>query len=76
MLSLAEDPSHVRPNGPQKVWDVYVKVGDVAMEAKALRRASVEVVRGPEKSFYDMIEIEVLDPDGYRVCFAQDVGAA
>lgn len=76
MLSLAEDPSHVRPNGPHMVWDLYVKVGDLAAEATALRRAGVEIVRGPERAFYDMIEIEVLDPDGHRVCFSQDVGAA
>jgi catechol 2,3-dioxygenase-like lactoylglutathione lyase family enzyme len=76
MLSLAEDPSHVQPNGRHKVWDLYVKVGDLAAEAAALRRAGVEIVRGPERAFYDMIEIEVLDPDGHRVCFSQDVGAA
>ena len=76
MLSLAEDPSHVRPNGPHMVWDLYVKVGDLAAEATTLRRAGVEIVRGPERAFYDMIEIEVLDPDGHRVCFSQDVGAA
>lgn len=26
-----------------------------------------------EQTFYDMIEIEVLDPDGHRICFGQDI---
>jgi catechol 2,3-dioxygenase-like lactoylglutathione lyase family enzyme len=72
MLSLAEDPGRVRPNGPHGVWDVYLRVADLAAEKAALDAAGVAIARAPERTVYDMVEIEVLDPDGYRICFAQD----
>jgi catechol 2,3-dioxygenase-like lactoylglutathione lyase family enzyme len=73
MLSLAGAPDRVRPNGPDGVWDLYIRVADVEAEAAALRAAGVELAREPERTVYDMVEIEVVDPDGYRVCFGQDV---
>src|SRR5262249_52027448 len=63
MLSCAETPAHIRPNGPNRVWDMYLRVDDVAAEQRALEAAGVRIDRGPEKTFYDMIEIEVLDLD-------------
>ena len=33
------------------------------------------LVRGPERMFYGLVEFEVLDPDGYRVCMSGAVGA-
>jgi catechol 2,3-dioxygenase-like lactoylglutathione lyase family enzyme len=75
MLSLAEDPSRVRPNGPGGVWDMYLRVPDLAAEKAALEEAGVPLVRAPERTDYEMIEMEVLDPDGYRICFGQDTGA-
>lgn len=74
MLSLAEKPDQVRPNGPHRVWDAYYRVTDIAAEEAALRAAGVEIVRGPETMPYQMREIEVLDPDGYRICLAQAMG--
>ncbi len=41
------------------------------------RRSPPEGVRpdkGPTDTFYGMREIGVVDPDGHRVCLAQDVG--
>ena len=73
MLSVAAKPAHVAPNGPHGTWDVYVRITDVAAEEAALRAAGVPLARGPETAFYAMREIEVLDPDGHRLCFAQDV---
>jgi len=72
MLSLAEDPSRVRPNGPDGVWDVYLRVEDLAAERAALEAAGVAIARASERTVYDMVEMEVVDPDGYRICFAQD----
>lgn len=76
MLSLAAGESRVQPNGPGGTWDVYLRVADVAAEAAALAFAGVELAKGPTDTFYAMREIEVLDPDGHRFCFAQDLGAA
>jgi catechol 2,3-dioxygenase-like lactoylglutathione lyase family enzyme len=75
MLSLAEDPSRVRPNGPSGVWDAYVRVPDLAAEKAALDEAGVAIARAPERTVYEMVEMEVIDPDGYRICFGQDTGA-
>jgi hypothetical protein len=27
---------------------------------------------GPTATFYDMVQIELSDPDGYRICLAQN----
>jgi catechol 2,3-dioxygenase-like lactoylglutathione lyase family enzyme len=72
MLSLAENPAHIRPNGPNGLWDLYVRVPSLEAEAAALAAAGVPLVRQPEKTVYEMIEMEILDPDGYRICFGQN----
>ena len=72
MLSLAENPAHVRPNGPNGIWDVYLRVPSIETETAALEAAGATLARRPEQTEYDMIELEVLDPDGYRICFGQD----
>lgn len=73
MLSLAPTPDRVRPNGAHDVWDLYLRVPDVEAEMLALQGAGVAIVKGPTDTFYRMREIEVLDPDGYRICIAQDI---
>jgi catechol 2,3-dioxygenase-like lactoylglutathione lyase family enzyme len=72
MLSLAESPAHIRPNGPNGLWDVYFRVPSVAAQVAALEAAGVPLARKPEKTVYNMIEMAILDPDGYRICFGQD----
>src|SRR5260221_6647869 len=74
MLSVAEDPAHIRPNGPNKLWDLYIKVADLAAEKEVLEAAGVAIIRSPSKTAYGMLEMEVVDPDGYRVWFGQDLG--
>jgi len=73
MLSLAEEPSHVRPNGPVGVWDIFLSITDVTAEMAALEASGVPIAKGPTDTFYGMREIEVLDPDGYRLCLAQNL---
>jgi catechol 2,3-dioxygenase-like lactoylglutathione lyase family enzyme len=73
MLSLGEDPADVRPHGPSGTWDFYVSVADIAAEIAALAAHDVRLDKGPTDTFYGMREIEVVDPDGHRVCLAQDV---
>jgi len=74
MLSAAERPEHVHVNGTHGAWDMYVAVADVAAEIAALRDAGVRIDKGPTDTFYGMREIEVLDPDGHRICIGQDIG--
>lgn len=73
MLSLAESPDHVHPNGPNGAWDIYLSVADIADEIAALTAAGLALDKGPTDMFYQMREIEVIDPDGYRLCLAQDI---
>jgi catechol 2,3-dioxygenase-like lactoylglutathione lyase family enzyme len=73
MLSVAEDATHIRPNGPNKVWDMYIRLHDIATEIAALQTGGVVLDRGPTDMFYYMREIEIIDPDGYRICIGQDI---
>lgn len=73
MLSLAGGVAQPRPNGVNGVWDMYIKVADIEVEMSALQSAGVAIDRGPTTTEYEMKEIEVIDPDGYRICIAQVV---
>jgi catechol 2,3-dioxygenase-like lactoylglutathione lyase family enzyme len=69
MLNLAPAPDRIRPNGPDGVWDLYIRVEDVRREGEALRAAGVALDADLCDTAYHMTEIEVVDPDGYRICF-------
>jgi hypothetical protein len=72
MLSLAEREQRPSPNGPGGTWDVYMRVGDLSGEQEALEAGGVARDRGPTDTEYDMRELEIVDPDGYRWCIGQD----
>ena len=38
-------------------------------------RRTTTLVRGPERMFYGLVEFEVIDPDGYRICVGGSVPA-
>lgn len=73
MLSLAGDPAQLTPNGPHGLWDLYLKVENLADEQAALAAAGVPIATAEHRTEYDMLEIEVIDPDGHRICFGQDL---
>ncbi|MGZ3442121.1 MAG: VOC family protein [Polyangia bacterium] len=62
-----------RPQPPDDAWAMHLRIADLAAEEEALRAAGVTIARGPATTGYAMYELEVVDPDGYRVCFGQDV---
>jgi len=57
-------------------WSVYLRVAGTALLdlAESARRVTA-LVRGPERMFYGLVEFEVLDPDGYRICVGGAVPA-
>lgn len=57
-------------------WSVYLRIaGDGLLElAESVRRAT-PLVRGPERAFYGLVEFEVIDPDGHRICVSGAVPA-
>ncbi|HEX9104308.1 MAG TPA: VOC family protein [Polyangia bacterium] len=61
------------PRPATDAWALQLRIADLVAEEGALRAAGVAIDRGPVTTFYAMYELEVVDPDGYRICFAQDV---
>lgn len=50
-------------------WTVYLRIeADGLLELADSVRRVTPLVRGPERMFYGLVEFEVLDPDGYRIC--------
>jgi catechol 2,3-dioxygenase-like lactoylglutathione lyase family enzyme len=73
MLQLADEPAEVRPNGVFDVWDVHLRVADLDAEMAAILAAGGSLAAGPITTEYEMREIEILDPDGHRICLGQDL---
>ncbi|HEX4517684.1 MAG TPA: VOC family protein [Polyangiaceae bacterium] len=67
MLMQASTPDAVRPNGGNGVWDLYLRVQDARDELETLKASGVAIDADLSETEYDMLEFEVLDPDGYRI---------
>jgi uncharacterized glyoxalase superfamily protein PhnB len=66
-------PDDARDEG----WTVYLRVGgEGLLDLAEWTRRSTALVRGPERMFYGLVEFEVLDPDGYRICVGGGVPAS
>jgi catechol 2,3-dioxygenase-like lactoylglutathione lyase family enzyme len=57
------------PGRRSEAWDAYVRIRDVAGQWE--RVAHLPGARGPEKQFYGDTEIEIRDPNGYRLVFGE-----
>lgn len=64
-------PNHQKTSGSP--WDAYIWIEDAASLLREVFERGARIVRGPEATSYNTIEFEVEDPDGHRLCFAQDV---
>ncbi len=54
---------------PEFLWSVYLRIGDAAvLEVAAAAGTKTQLLRGPERMFYGLVEFEICDPDGYRIC--------
>ena len=67
-----------RPHDPKEEgWTVYLRVaGDGLLDLAESTRRVTTLVRGPERMFYGLVEFEILDPDGYRICVSGAVPAS
>jgi len=75
MLRQVREPFTPRSNRSLEPTglDAYIRVSDVdALHGELVARA-VPIRTPPTTRFYKMREIELTDPDGYLLCFAQDV---
>lgn len=73
MLQGAHESSVVSPSkraaDPEFCWSVYLRIsGTAVLDVAAAVEKKAELLRGPERMFYGLVEFEVCDPDGYRVC--------
>lgn len=67
-----------RPAGThEEGWTVYLRIaGEGLLDLAASLQRMTPLVRGPERMFYGLVEFEVIDPDGYRICVSGSVPAA
>jgi catechol 2,3-dioxygenase-like lactoylglutathione lyase family enzyme len=72
-IMLRQCPDGVRPHREVApgMWDAYLRVRDVEALRQELSEREVAIERGPERMSYGCTEIEVVDPDGYALCFGQ-----
>jgi catechol 2,3-dioxygenase-like lactoylglutathione lyase family enzyme len=73
MLKLADGAQAVRPNGPGGIWDLYIRVKDARDELEALKASGVAIDQDLSETEYDMLEFEIVDPDGYRIAIGSDL---
>ncbi|MHC4846616.1 MAG: VOC family protein [Planctomycetota bacterium] len=78
-LSAAKPPFEPRPNRTaDDIWDVYVECEGVDALCEEFRARGAAIAREPVTQEYQMREFDVLDLDGYVICFGEitdaDVG--
>ena len=57
-------------------WTIYLRVaGEGLLDLAESARRVTTLVRGPERMFYGLVEFDVFDPDGYRICVGGAVPA-
>ena len=73
-VTIALDQSRQADRKPQnQYWSVYVYVDDVDAVLEDFKGRGLTIARGPADTIYDCREIDVADPDGHLICFAQDL---
>lgn len=77
MLQCADAPPAVKTTPTEAGWAVYLRTsGDDLLAMAATVRRVTPVLRGPERMFYGLVEFEVEDPDGHRVCVSGPLSAS
>jgi catechol 2,3-dioxygenase-like lactoylglutathione lyase family enzyme len=68
-IMLQGEGSSRTPDATEDGWTVYLRIaGDGLLDLADSMGRATPLVRGPERMFYGLVEFEVLDPDGYRIC--------
>jgi uncharacterized glyoxalase superfamily protein PhnB len=78
MLSQVDAPAAVRPNAAAEggdAWDAYVWVEDADALCAELRARGATIAREICDQPYGCRDFDVIDGDGYRLCFGHDLGA-
>jgi hypothetical protein len=65
-----------RAADPAFRWSVYLRIeGTAILDVAAAAGKKATVMRDPERMAYGLVEFELCDPDGYRVCISGDAPA-
>src|SRR5262245_34260824 len=75
-IFLQQQDGYLKPDDPgaraREAWNVYIETDDVAaLFAEFSRRPEINIVRDLCTQEYGQIEFDVMDPNGYRLVFAQ-----
>lgn len=77
MLAQVEDSKLVRPNSladpDAGAWDAYIWVPDVRVLHAEFAGKGATIARGLCDQHYGCRDFEVLDCNGYRLCFGQPI---
>jgi len=73
MLQDSEGRATRGPNHSYKsvAWDALVWVRDVRALHAELEAKGAKIRKAPHVTFYGHAVIEVVDPDGYVICFSE-----
>ena len=69
MLSCAEVGRPVEWKG----WDVYIRLSEGLRDLHARLHSQGVVTRHLQRMFYGLVEFDLRDPDGYVLCFSQEI---
>ena len=58
--------------GSGEDWAAYFYLADISAFVDQIQGNGVRILRGPEDTFYHCKEIDIVDPTGNLICFAQD----
>ena len=75
-VTIALDRSRDGPVPLNQYWAAYVYVDDADALCAEFRGQGVEIVRGPEDSFYGLRDFDIRDPDGHLIAFGHDLQTA
>jgi catechol 2,3-dioxygenase-like lactoylglutathione lyase family enzyme len=81
MLQCPDDESDgagppQRGADPEFRWSIYLRIsGTAILDVAAATGKKAKLMRGPERMPYGLVEFELCDPDGYRVCVSGEVPA-
>ena len=78
MLSQLEESGHMLPNGLAEPdeggpWDAYIWIGNADDLYAEFKAKGVVIARELCDQVYGCRDFEVVDPNGYRLCFGQDI---
>jgi len=63
----------VDARGSGNAWVAYLYINDVQQFAAHARAQNVPLAREIKDQFYGCRDLEIVDPDGNRICFGQDL---